>query len=315
VLFSSTFDCSVTLGRNNAKSCCRKMFRSGFVSIIGRPNSGKSTLLNQLLGEKISIVSDKPQTTRENILGILTLKEGQIVFTDTPGIHKPGYELNRRMMQTFHDALEGTDLLLLIIDASTPFGSGDQYVIDLVKERALKTFLLLNKIDVVQKEKLLPLISLYSQKLEFAEVVPISALKRDNLDLLTSLILKYLPEGPLHFPEEQFTDRHERFLVGEIVREKVLLNTQDELPYSTTVLVTRFDESQQEVVVLSCDIVVEKDSQKKIVIGSQGQKLKRIGTEARIEIESLLDKRVYLDLYVRVKSKWRDDPRFLDSLH
>jgi GTP-binding protein Era len=305
----------VTLGRNNAKSCCRKMFRSGFVSIIGRPNSGKSTLLNQLLGEKISIVSDKPQTTRENILGILTLKEGQIVFTDTPGIHKPGYELNRRMMQTFHDALEGTDLLLLIIDASTPFGSGDQYVIDLVKERALKTFLLLNKIDVVQKEKLLPLISLYSQKFEFAEVVPISALKRDNLDLLTSLILKYLPEGPLHFPEEQFTDRHERFLVGEIVREKVLLNTQDELPYSTTVLVTRFDESQQEVVVLSCDIVVEKDSQKKIVIGSQGQKLKRIGTEARIEIESLLDKRVYLDLYVRVKSKWRDDPRFLDSLH
>jgi GTP-binding protein Era len=291
------------------------MFRSGFVSIIGRPNSGKSTLLNQLLGEKISIVSDKPQTTRENILGILTLKEGQIVFTDTPGIHKPGYELNRRMMQTFHDALEGTDLLLLIIDASTPFGSGDQYVIDLVKERALKTFLLLNKIDVVQKEKLLPLISLYSQKFEFAEVVPISALKRDNLDLLTSLILKYLPEGPLHFPEEQFTDRHERFLVGEIVREKVLLNTQDELPYSTTVLVTRFDESQQEVVVLSCDIVVEKDSQKKIVIGSQGQKLKRIGTEARIEIESLLDKRVYLDLYVRVKSKWRDDPRFLDSLH
>jgi len=206
------------------------MFKSGFVSIIGRPNSGKSTLLNQLLGEKISIVSDKPQTTRENILGILSLKEGQIVFTDTPGIHKPGYELNRRMMRTVYNSLEGTDLLLLLVDASTAFGSGDQYVVDLLKERALPTFLLLNKIDLVRKEALLPLIASYAAKHPFAEIVPISALKRDNLDLLTSLILKQLPEGPPHFPEEQFTDRHERFLVAEMVREKVLLNTRDELP-------------------------------------------------------------------------------------
>jgi GTP-binding protein Era len=290
------------------------MFKSGFVSIIGRPNSGKSTLLNQLLGEKVSIVSDKPQTTRDNILGILTLKEGQIVFTDTPGIHRPGYELNRRMMQIVFDSLESTDLLLLLVDASTPFGAGDQYALDLVSERQLKSFLLLNKIDLLGKEKLLPLISLYSQKGKFEEIIPISALKKDNLDLLTQLILKYLPEGAAHFPEEQFTDRHERFLAGEIVREKVLLNTHEELPYSTTVLVKRFDESQEEVVVLNCDIVVEKESQKKIVIGAQGQKLKKIGTEARLDIEALLGKRVYLELYVRVKSKWRDDSRFLDSL-
>jgi GTP-binding protein Era len=290
------------------------MFKSGFVSIIGRPNSGKSTLLNQLLGEKISIVSDKPQTTRENILGILTVKEGQIIFTDTPGIHKPGYELNRRMMQTVYNSLEGTDLLLLLVDASTAFGSGDQYVIDLLKERGLPTLLLLNKIDVVRKEALLPLIGSYAAKYPFTEIVPISALKKDNLELLVSLILKHLPEGPPHFPEEQFTDRHERFLVGELVREKVLLNTRDELPYSTTVQITRFDESQGDVVVLNCDIVVEKESQKKIVIGSQGQMLKQIGIDARADIEELLGKRVFLELYVRVKPKWRDDPRFLDSL-
>jgi GTP-binding protein Era len=219
------------------------------------------------------------------------------------------------MMQTVYDSLEGTDLLLLLVDAAISFGSGDQYVLDMLRDHRMNTFLLLNKIDLVQKENLLPLISLYSQKFQFEEIVPISALKRDNLGLLTSLVLKYLPEGPAYFPEEQFTDRHERFLVGEIVREKVLAHTHEELPYSTTVLVTRFDESQDNLVFLNCDIVVEKESQKKIVIGSQGQKLKRIGTEARLEIEGLLGKRVYLELFVRVKSRWRDDPRFLDSLH
>jgi GTP-binding protein Era len=291
------------------------MFKSGFVSIIGRPNSGKSTLLNELLGEKVSIVSDKPQTTRENILGILTLAEGQIVFTDTPGIHRPQYELNRRMMQTAREALSGTDLLLLIVDAASAFGSGDQFVLDLVQGQSNKTFLLLNKVDLLQKEKLLPLMSLYSQKFNFDEIVPISALKRENLDLLVTLILKYLPEGPAHFPEEQFTDRNERFLVAELVREKVLQNTHEELPYSTMVIVTRFDESKTDLVMLHCDIVVEKDSQKKIVVGSQGQKLKQIGIEARIDIEALLGKRVYLELYVKVKSKWRDDRKFLDRLH
>ena len=290
------------------------MFKSGFVSIIGRPNSGKSTLLNQLLGEKVSIVSDKPQTTRHNILGIQTLKEGQIVFKDTPGIHKPEFELNRRMMQLLYDALEGVDLLLAIVDASTTFGAGDQFVIELLQKQKLPTFLLLNKVDLVQKQNLLPLMSFYSGKFNFAEIVPISALKKENLDLLLTLILKHLPEGPPYFPEDQFTDKHERFLVGELVREKILHHTREELPFSIAVFVNRFQERDDQLVFLACDIVVERPSQRKIVIGSHGQLLKQIGTEARADIEKLLGKRVYLELFVKVQPDWRNDPRFLDSI-
>ena len=289
------------------------MYKSVFIAITGRPNSGKSTLLNQLLGEKVSIVSDKPQTTRHKILGILSQKQGQIIFIDTPGIHKPGHELNKRMMRAVYDSLDGIDLLLVLVDATTRFGSGDQYVVDLIRERGLKTILLLNKIDVLKKDKLLPLISMYSQKFDFAEIVPISALKRENLELLIQLTFKYLPEGPAFYPEDQFTDCHERFLVGELVREKVLLNTAEELPYSTTVVVARFEE-KGELALIHCDIYVERDSQRKIIIGRQGMKLKKIGTEARSEIESLLGKKAYLDLFVKVKAKWRDDLRFLDSL-
>jgi GTP-binding protein Era len=289
------------------------MYKSGFVAITGRPNSGKSTLLNQLLGEKVSIVSDKPQTTRHKILGILSQKQGQIIFIDTPGIHKPGHELNKRMMRAVYDSLDGIDLLLVLVDATTRFGSGDQYVVDLIRERGLRTILLLNKIDVLKKDKLLPLISMYSQKFDFAEIVPISALKRENLELLIQLTFEYLPEGPAFYPEDQFTDCHERFLVGELVREKVLLNTAEELPYSTTVVVARFEE-KGELALIHCDIYVERDSQRKIIIGRQGTKLKKIGTEARSEIESLLGKKAYLDLFVKVKAKWRDDLRFLDSL-
>ncbi len=290
------------------------MFKSGFVSIIGRPNSGKSTLLNQLLGEKVSIVSDKPQTTRHNILGIQTLKEGQIVFKDTPGIHKPEFELNRRMMQLLYDALEGVDLLLAIVDASTTFGAGDQFVIELLQKQKIPTFLLLNKVDLVQKQNLLPLMSFYSGKFNFAEIVPISALKKENLDLLLTLILKHLPEGPPYFPEDQFTDKHERFLVGELVREKILHHTREELPFSIAVFVNRFQERDDQLVFLACDIVVERPSQRKIVIGSHGQLLKQIGTEARTDIEKLLGKRVYLELFVKVQPDWRNDPRFLDSI-
>ena len=290
------------------------MFKSGFVSIIGRPNSGKSTLLNQLLGEKVSIVSDKPQTTRHNILGILTQKEGQIVFKDTPGIHKPEFELNRRMMQWLYDALQGVDLLLTIVDASTSFGAGDQFVIELLQKQKIPTFLLLNKVDLLQKKTLLPLISFYAEKYSFEEIVPISALKKDNLDLLLTLILKHLTEGPPHFPEDQFTDKHERFLVGELVREKILHHTREELPFSIAVFVNRFQERDDQFVFLACDIVVERQSQRKIVIGSQGQMLKQIGTEARADIEKLLGKRVYLELFVKVQPDWRNDPRFLDSI-
>jgi GTP-binding protein Era len=290
------------------------MFKSGFVSIIGRPNSGKSTLLNQLLGEKVSIVSDKPQTTRHNILGILTQMEGQIVFKDTPGIHKPEFELNRRMMQLLYDALEGVDLLLTIVDASTSFGSGDQFVIELLQKQKIPTFLLLNKVDLVPKQNLLPLMSYYSGKYPFVEIVPISALKKDNLDLLLKLVLEHLPEGPAYFPEDQFTDKQERFLVAELVREKILRHTREELPFSIAVSVNRFQERTDEFVFLACDIVVERQSQRKIVIGSQGQMLRQIGTEARTDIEKLLGKRVYLELFVKVQPDWRNDPRFLDSI-
>jgi GTPase len=287
--------------------------KSGFVALIGRPNSGKSTLLNQLLGEKVSIVSDKPQTTRHRILGILTRDEGQIIFIDTPGIHKPGYELNKRMMQAVYDSLEGADLLLLMIDASAPFGGGDQFVLDMIKEQGRPTLLLLNKIDRVAKDTLLPLIDRYSQQYPFMEVIPLSALKGDNVDLLINMVLKNLPEGPAYYPEDQYTDRPERFLAAEIVREKLLRYTQEELPYASTVWVTQF-EDKEEVAVIHCEIYVERESHKRMVIGAGGAKLKKIGSEARPEIEKMLAKRVFLELYVRVRPKWRDDPRFLDSL-
>jgi GTPase len=269
--------------------------------------------MNQLLGEKISIVSDKPQTTRDRILGILTRPNGQVVFIDTPGIHKPGYELNKRMMQAVHNSFDGTDLVLFLVDASTSFGSGDRFALKLIKEKSPKALLLLNKIDLIAKEKLLPLISMYSREYEFLEIVPCSALKRDNLNLLEELIFQHLPEGPAYFPEDELTDRPERFLVAELVREKILDHTREELPYSTTVLVANFKD-RGDLALIHCDIYVEKESQKKIVVGREGASLKTIGIESRKEIEKLLSKRVYLELYVKVKVKWRDDLRFLDSL-
>ena len=289
-------------------------FKSGFVTLIGRPNSGKSTLLNHLLGEKVSIVSDKPQTTRHKILGIHTRAEGQIVFADTPGIHKPGYELNRRMMRAVYDALEGIDLLLAMVDVTAAFGSGDRYLLELIRQRNLPTLLLLNKIDLLAKARLLPLMDFYARQHPFAEIIPVSALKGDNLDLLLEQILKYLPRGPAYFPDSQFTDSPERFLAAEMVREKVVRHTEKELPYSTIVVLNRFEEDEEAPMVrIYCDICVERESQRKIVIGRQGQKLKTIGTAARKDIERLLGKPVYLDLFVKVRPKWRDDPRFLDN--
>ena len=289
-------------------------FKSGFVTLIGRPNSGKSTLLNHLLGEKVSIVSDKPQTTRHKILGIHTRAEGQIVFADTPGVHKPGYELNRRMMRAVYDALEGIDLLLAMVDATAAFGSGDRYLLELIKQRGLPTLLLLNKIDLLAKARLLPLIDFYSRQFQFAEIIPVSALKGDNLDLLLEQILKVLPAGPAYFPDSQFTDSPERFLAAEMVREKVVRHTEQELPYSTIVVLKRFEvDEEASRVRIYCDICVERESQRKIVIGRHGQKLKTIGSAARRDIERLLGKPVYLELFVKVRPKWRDDPRFLDS--
>src|SRR5581483_2883286 len=289
-------------------------FKSGFAALIGRPNAGKSTLLNKLVGEKIAAVSDKPQTTRTRISGVLTRPEGQIIFVDTPGIHKPGYKLNRRMMQTVEDALQSVDIRLLLVDATSSFGKGDQFTVELIKKSEGPSFLLLNKIDLLKdKSKLLPLIEQYSHRAEFAEVIPISAISGDGSDLLISKILEYLPEGPQLFPEDTLTDQPERTIVAEMVREKILNLTKEELPYATAVVTERF-EDQEDIVRLYCAIFVERDSQKAIVIGRGGQSLKHIGTEARRDIEKLLGKRVYLELFVKVQPQWRDNEAILDTL-
>ena len=293
-------------------------FRSGFVSIIGRPNAGKSTLLNALVGEKLAIVTRKPQTTRNRIQGIINVEPktkrpaGQIVLIDTPGVHKPINSLNRRMMKEVYDALEGCDLLLLIVDATAKFGTGDRFVLDIVKKSGQPCFLLLNKIDALDKQKLLPLIAEYRSLHDFAEVIPISALKRDGLDMLLNTVVRTLPEGPRYFPKDQITDQPERFLVAELIREQVLLAAEQEVPYATTVLIEQYEEGAR-LTRIAATIYCERDGQKAILIGKGGATLKRIGSAARFQIERVLGMRVYLELFVKVKSGWRDSRQFVDE--
>ena len=293
-------------------------FRSGFVSIIGRPNAGKSTLLNALVGEKLAIVTRKPQTTRNRIQGVVNLKRqgkrpaSQIVLIDTPGVHKPLNGLNRRMMKEVYDALEGCDLLLLIVDVTEKFGTGDKFVVDIVKHSGQKAFLLLNKIDRVDKQELLPLIATYKELYNFSEVVPISALKRDGLDVLLDAIVKALPEGPRYFPDDQITDQPERFLVAELVREQVLLATEQEVPYATTVLIDRYDEGAK-LTSVAATIYCEREGQKAILIGKRGETLKKIGTAARLQIERRLNTKVFLELFVKVRPGWRDSRQFVEE--
>ena len=290
-------------------------FRSGYVALVGRPNAGKSTLLNYLVGEKIAAVSNKPQTTRHRIQGIVTRDDGQIVFVDTPGVHKPGHLLNRRMMAAVHDAILSVDLLVLLRDASVSTGNGDRFVLDLVKESAKPAILVLNKIDKIKdKGLLLPLIDWYSNEHDFAEIVPISALKGDAVDNLLSQIVKHLPEGEPLFAEDELTDQPLRTLVAEMVREKILASTGEEIPYVTAVVTERFDESDPEQPRIYCAIYVERDSQKGIIIGKGGAKLKKIGTEARADIEKLLGRHVYLQLFVKVVQDWRNRERELDEM-
>jgi GTP-binding protein Era len=294
-------------------------FRSGFVSIIGRPNAGKSTLLNALVGEKVAIVTHKPQTTRNRIQGMVNLRAakgrpaGQIVFIDTPGVHKPQDSLNRKMMQEVHDALESRDLILLIVDVTQKFGPGDQFVLDLIKRTGGPVFLLLNKIDLVEKGKLLPLIAGYSQLHDFAEVIPISAAKRDGLEVLLDKIIRALPPGPRYFPTDQITDQPERFIAAEIVREKVLIFTGQEIPYASTVMVERYEETPK-VTKIAAVIYCERDGQKKILIGKGGEMLKKIGTAARLELERFLGTKVFLELFVKVQRDWRESRGFVESL-
>jgi GTP-binding protein Era len=294
-------------------------FRSGFVSIIGRPNAGKSTLLNALVGEKVAIVTRKPQTTRNRILGVVHVEAakgrpaGQIVLIDTPGVHKPDSSLNRRMMQEVREALESRDLILLIVDATQAFGKGDQFTLDLVKRAGGPVFLLLNKVDMLEKGKLLPMIAEYAQRHEFAEIIPISALKRDGLGVLADRIVRALPEGPKYFPKDQVTDQPERFLAAELVREKLLLHTEQEVPYATTVLVEQWEE-EPKLTRIAATIYCERDGQKAIIIGRGGENLKKIGTAARHEIQKLLGTKVYLELFVKVRPGWRESREFVEGL-
>ena len=290
-------------------------YRSGYVALIGRPNAGKSTLLNRLVGEKIAAVSNKPQTTRHKIQGIVTRPEGQIVFVDTPGVHKPGYLLNRRMMAAVHDAIMSVDLLVLMRDASVSTGNGDRFVLDLVKNSGQPAVLVLNKIDKVKdKAQLLPLIDWYAKEYDFAEIVPVSALKGEAVDNLLAQIVKHLPEGEPIFGEDELTDQSMRTIVAEMVREKILGATGEEIPYVTAVVTEKFDESEPGVTRIYCAIYVERSSQKAIIIGKGGAKLKKIGTEARVEMEKLLGTRVYLQLFVKVVEDWRNRERDLDEI-
>lgn len=290
-------------------------FRSGYVALIGRPNAGKSTLLNKLVGEKIAAVSNKPQTTRHKIQGIVTLPEGQIVFVDTPGVHKPGFLLNRRMMAAVHDAILSVDLLVLMRDASVSTGNGDRFVLDLVKQSEKKAVLVLNKTDKIKdKTALLPLIEEYSKEYEFAEIIPVSALKGEAIEILLGEIVKHLPEGEPIFDEDEMTDQPLRVLVAEMVREKILETTGEEIPYVTAVVTEMFDESNPNLPKIYCVIYVERPSQKKIIIGRQGARIKEIGIRARRDIENLLGKQVLLKLFVKVVEDWRNREHKLDEI-
>ena len=289
--------------------------KSGFVSFVGRPNAGKSTLLNRIIGQKLAIVSDKPQTTRTRIVGVKNYPDGQIVFVDTPGVHKPTHRMNVRMVDVALDAMKEVDVLAVVVDASVKLGKGDRFVLDLLKNVRQPVILVLNKVDLIAKPKLLPIIDQYRQAYAFAEIVPVSALDTTNVDVLEKLFLHYLPEGEPPYPPDYLTDQSERFWVAEIVREQVLQLTHDELPFSTAVVVDRFDEQgDDDLVSLYCTILVERESQKPIVIGKGGAMIKQIGTAARAEIEDFLQRRVYLDLHVKVKAEWRDDERLLDEI-
>ena len=290
-------------------------FRSGYVALIGRPNAGKSTLLNFLVGEKIAAVSNKPQTTRHKIQGIVTGEDGQIVFIDTPGVHKPGYLLNRRMMSAVHDAILSVDVVVLLRDASVSTGNGDKFVLELIKESGKPAVLVLNKIDKIKdKKNLLPLIQYYAGEYDFAEIVPISALKGEAIDNLLKQIVKHLPENEAIFAEDEMTDQSMRTLVSEMVREKILQTTGDEIPYVTAVVTEKYDETEADVTRIHCAIYVERSSQKGIIIGKGGIKLKKIGTEARVDIENLLGKKVFLQLFVKVVEDWRNRPQDLDDI-
>ena len=290
--------------------------KSGFVSLIGRPNAGKSSLLNRIIGEKLAIVSDKPQTTRHRIVGVKNYPQGQAVFVDTPGIHRPLHRMNVRMVDAAVDTLAEVDVVGVVIDGSENPGAGLRYLLDLVRDAKAKTILIVNKIDLVKKHKLLPVLDRLSRERDWHAMVPVSALSGDNVAHLEDVILEALPEGEALYPDDYLTDQPERNMVAEMIREQVLRVTSDELPFSTAVLIDKFQEPTDEdhMTRIWATILVERESQKPIIIGRGGEMIKEIGTAARREIETFLQNRVFLDLRVSVKEQWREDERTLDAL-
>jgi GTP-binding protein Era len=293
--------------------------RSGFVCILGKPNAGKSTLLNALAGQKLAIVSPKPQTTRTRVQGILNIpkKKGQlaaqIILIDTPGVHPADSSLGKKMMREVHGALEGCDLIYLLCDATKKLDAGDEILLDMARNSGTPVFLLLNKIDLLDKQKLLPVISQFSERLKFREIVPISALRKDGIDALLLATVQALPQGPRYFPEDQITDLPMRFMASEAIREQVLHHTKEEVPHSTAVVIEQFEEGAK-LTRIAAAIFCEREGQKAILVGKGGQMLKLIGTKARLEIEKMVETKVFLELFVKVEPRWRDSERFVDGL-
>lgn len=282
-------------------------YKSGFVSIIGRPNVGKSTLLNHIIGQKIAIMSDKPQTTRNKIQGVYTTDEAQVIFIDTPGIHKPKHRLGDFMTKIAQQTLREVDLILFVINAEEGYGRGDQFIIDKLQDVKKPIFLVINKIDTIHPDQLLPLIDFYRNKVQVQEVIPISALQGNNVNTLMNQITDYLEEGPQYYPEDQVTDHPERFITGELIREKVLHLTREEIPHSIAVVIEQMQRrDDRDVVFVNATIIVERKSQKGIIIGKQGSMLKEIGKRARTDIENLLGSKVFLELFVKVQTDWRN---------
>jgi GTPase len=289
-------------------------FRSGFVSILGRPNAGKSTLLNALVGSKIAIVADKPQTTRTTIQGVVTMDRAQIVFVDTPGIHKADSTINKRMMDTVRMALQDRDLLLFLVDASSPYSPADAQAVDLLKKAGTPAILVLNKIDLLKdKSALLALTERYRALHDFADYIPLAAKTGENLDLLREAIISRLPNGPAYFPADHMTDQPERFLAAELIREKILQQTRQEVPHAVAVLIEKWEDTPN-LIRIFATIYVEKEGQKRIIIGAGAAKLKQVGTLAREEMERFFGKKIFLDLHLKVRPDWREKPAFLNAL-
>lgn len=286
-----------------------KKFKSGFISIIGRPNVGKSTFLNTVVGQKIAIMSDKPQTTRNKVQGVVTTDDSQLIFIDTPGIHKPKHKLGDFMMKVARNTLKEVDVILFMVNANEPLGGGDRFILEMLERTETPVFLAINKIDLVHPDDLLEIITTYTKLYQFAEIVPLSALNGNNVDRLLETIKTYLPEGPQYYPDDQVTDHPERFIIAELIREKVLHLTREEIPHSVAIVIEKIERDEtKDLVNVMATIVVDRDSQKGIVIGKRGALLKEIGTKARKDIEMLLGSKVFLELWVKVQRDWRNKP-------